>query len=78
MDVPTFCAALKRELGGGSGRDEPRIRAGLELCDLYVNTDATRFEAILVQLSSRPANSALSEGANWLLTRWRATLPRNH
>jgi hypothetical protein len=78
MDVPTFCTALKRELGTQSGRDEARVRAGLELCDLYGNAEAARFEAILVQLSSRPTSSAVSEGATWLLSRWRATLPRNH
>jgi hypothetical protein len=77
MDVASFRAALQRERGTLADPDEPRVRAGFELCELYGNTDPRRFEAILVQLANGPPASAVSQGARWLLARWRASLPRS-
>jgi hypothetical protein len=67
----TFCAAIRRELTA-SLADEAWMRGATGLCDMYAAATPERFEVILEQTARGSNGSALTEGARWLLPRWRA------
>jgi hypothetical protein len=71
MTPEAFCADVRAELALHSA-DVSWARSARTLCEMYAQTDAVRFEAILTQLARGDENSALGAGGRWLLLRWRS------
>jgi hypothetical protein len=53
--------------------DDAWVRGARSVCEMYAETDASRFHVILQQLARGSPSSGLAEGARWLLPRWLAT-----
>jgi hypothetical protein len=69
MTPEDFCACVHAELAVHSA-DVSWARGARALCEMYAQTDAVRFEAILTQLAGGHESSALADGGHWLLLRW--------
>jgi hypothetical protein len=67
-----FCKAALEELAHESINDR-WVRGARALCQMYASVDAQRFEVIVERLArDGQGGTALAEGAQWMLTRWRA------
>lgn len=71
MSPATFCTAMLEELAHELA-DEQWVRGARAVCEMYASVDGQRFEAILDGLTAVSRPTALSEGAFWVKTRWRA------
>jgi hypothetical protein len=69
MSPDAFCTTIQEELAFATS-DDSWVRGARGLCELYGRADAQRFEMILVQVAAGRPNSALADGARWLLPRW--------
>jgi hypothetical protein len=70
MTPSDFCDRARRDLLSYSS-DEAWVRGALGVCEMYASTDVERFGTILEALARGSSSLALSEGARWLLPRWR-------
>jgi hypothetical protein len=71
-----FCNAVLDELAHESINDR-WVRGARALCQMYASVDAQRFETIVERLArDGQGGTALAEGAQWMLARWRA-IPRS-